>query len=113
MNISGVVVTVSSSVFADVLESLEQSDLCEVHLTDNSHRIVITLEGETVSEEMTKLKRIQAMDHVISAEMVYSYAEEELEQLREGVDAQIGQVPQVLEDDSADASDIHYGGHAV
>ena len=109
MNISGVVVTVIPADFKRALSLLEASPVCDVHMTDDSHRIVVTLEGSDSSEEAPKLRTLQTMDYVISAEMVYSYAEEELSELRDAVEA--GEVPAVLTDDEIRAEDIRYGGH--
>ncbi len=96
--------------FNEVLESLEQSSLCDVHFSDNTKTIIVTLEGDGVAEETKKLKEIQTMERILSAEMSYSYSEDELETLRKNVALQQGTVPTLLNDDDAKAEDIHYGG---
>lgn len=111
MNISGVVVTTASNYLTGVVEVLNDSDLCEVHFTDDAHKIIVTLDGESVADETSKLRALQQLDHVISAEMVFSYNEDELDQLRENVESTLGQVPDVLNNPLVRAGDINYRGH--
>ncbi len=110
MNISGIVVSVSPEHFKSVLQALEKTPLCEVHFSDNSKTIIVTLEGSDVGEETAKLRKIQGMAHIISAEMSYSYSEDELDKLREGVELNQGTVPEFLVDENATAEDANYGG---
>ena len=110
MNISGVVVIVIPEHFSEVLNKLEQSDLADVHFSDGEKTIIVTIEGENVAAETGKLKTIQAMDHILSAEMSYSYNEEELDQLREDVELNSGVVPEFLKNEDARAEDAEYGG---
>lgn len=113
MNVSGVVVNVVPAAFQALLRTLSDSPLCDVHMTDESHRIVVTIEGEDAAEESQKLNQIQSMAHVISADLVYSYSEDELDQLRANVDARSDEVPAFLNDDSVRAEDISYGGRVA
>jgi periplasmic nitrate reductase NapD len=110
MNISGIVVSVSPEHFSNVLEELEKSPICDVHFNDEATTIIVTLEGEGVAEETEKLRAIQSMDHIISAEMSYSYSEDELEKLRQDVELKQGTVPEFLTNDDAGAEDADYGG---
>jgi len=75
MNISSIVIKTSPEHLKDVLESLNASDFCETHFHDELGRIIVTIEGENVGEEMKKLKLLQKTDRVLSAEMVYSYSD--------------------------------------
>lgn len=110
MNISSVVITVKPKDLKQVLQSLDEKALCEVHLHDTSGKIVVTLEGENSGEEVNKLKHIQAIQGVLSAEMVYAFSEEELEADRDKVEKKSGP-PGWLNDDNVKAEDIRYGGH--
>jgi len=83
MNVSSIVIKTSPEHLKDVLESLNSSDFCETHFHDELGRIIVTIEGVDVGEEMKKLKLLQKTDRVLSAEMVYSYSEGELEKARE------------------------------
>ncbi|NPA51345.1 MAG: chaperone NapD [Aquificae bacterium] len=78
MNISSAVVKVAPKYLNQVLNLLEESQLCEVHFYDDQGKIIITVEANNVSEEMEKFDRISKLDHVLSVDLVYCYSEEEL-----------------------------------
>lgn len=109
MNLSSIVVQTKPEYLSEVIEKLKNSDLCEYHLNDEKGRIVITIEGEGVSEEIGKLKVIQEMPHIISAEMMYSYSEDELNELKDKLE-NTDKLPDWLNDENAKAEDIRYHG---
>ena len=109
MNISGIVVIATPEHFETVLDGLERSTLAEVHFNDGEKTIIVTIEGENVGVETEKLREIQTMDHVLSAEMSYSYSEEELDKLREDVELSRGEVPEFLNNEDARAEVISIG----
>ena len=45
--------------------------------TDESGKIVITIEGDDVKAETDKLKQIQNLPNVIDAQMSYTYSDED------------------------------------
>jgi nitrate reductase NapD len=109
MNISSVVVQTVPKFLDEVVNSLKNSDACDYHLHDEKGRIIITIEGENVSDELKKMKIIESIPHVISAEMQMAYSEDELEanmQRLENADL----VPKMLNDDDIDVKDIVYRG---
>ena len=109
MNISSVVVQTVPKFLDDVVEALKNSDACDYHMHDEKGRIIITIEGTDVSEELKKMKVIEMIPHVISAEMQMAYSEDELEanmQKMENADL----VPKILNDDDIDPRDIVYRG---
>jgi len=109
MNISSVVVQTVPKFLDEVVESLKNSDACDYHLHDEKGRIIITIEGENVSEELKKMRVIESIPHVISAEMQMAYSEDELDanmQKLENADL----VPKMLNDDDIDPADIVYRG---
>ena len=109
MNISSIVVQTVPKFLDEVVEALKNSDACDYHLHDEKGRIIITIEGVDVSEELKKMKVIEMIPHVISAEMQMAYSEDELEanmQKLENADV----VPKMLNDDDMDPADIVYRG---
>lgn len=111
MNVSGIVVQTKPEFLESVIEDLKASGLCEYHFNDEKGRIIVTIEGETVGEETQKLKALQTLEHVIAADMQYSYSEEELDREREKFeDVNLNPVPAMLNDDSVRAEDISYAG---
>lgn len=76
---------------------------------DDRGRIIITIEGEGVEQEIAKLRSIQQAEHVISAEMMYAYSEDELDALKTNVENS-GSHPAWLNDESIRAEDIRYHG---
>jgi nitrate reductase NapD len=78
MNISSIVVKTEPGKMTGLVESLKNSGLCEVHFHDQTGKIIVTIEGENISEEMKKMKAIQNMPDVLSADLAYSYSENEM-----------------------------------
>ncbi len=109
MTISSVVVQTRPEFMDGVINSLKENNhLCEYHLNDEAGRIIITVEGESTDEEINKLGHIQRLPHIISAEMMYSYSEDELEKLRENVGGKTQ--PNWLNKENIDAKNIVYNG---
>ena len=110
MNISSIVVQVRQEYVEEVVEALKAADFCDYHFHDKAlGKIIVTVEGEGVSEEIAKVKQIQAVPHVISAEMMMAYSEEELDQERSKLEMGPN-VPEMLNDDSIRAEEIVYHG---
>lgn len=108
MNISSIVVKTTESKYQTILETLKTSDFCDVHFHEDE-KIVVTVEGASTDEEIKKLKKIEALQGVLSAEMVYAYSEDELEAERNSIEL-AGSVPEWLNDDSIRAEQIKYKG---
>ncbi len=110
MNISSIVVQVRSEYVDEVVEKLKEADFCDYHFHDKSiGKIIVTVEGKDVGEEIKKVKMIQAVPHVIAADMMMAYSEEELEKERSKLETGPN-VPEMLNDDSIRAEDIVYHG---
>ncbi|RBQ29135.1 chaperone NapD [Aliarcobacter vitoriensis] len=109
MNISSIVVQTLPKNLENVIESLKKSGICDYHMHDEIGRVIVTIEGKNVEEELKKLKVIEAIPNVISADMQMSYSEEELSshlEVLENSDA----VPKVLNDKDIKVEDIVYHG---
>ena len=87
MNISSIIVKTKPENYDAVWLNLQESELCEVHFGEKEKGIIIiTIEGENVEEEISKLLQIEEMPFIISADMHMSYCEEELEKMKENID---------------------------
>ncbi len=75
MNISSIVVKTLPEHLETVKASLIDSGLCDIHFSDELGRIVITVEGDDNADETSKLKEIQQLPHVASADFSYSYTD--------------------------------------
>ncbi|MCB9096377.1 chaperone NapD [Arcobacter aquimarinus] len=109
MNISSIVIQTLPKHVEEVVESLKKSGVCDYHMHDEKGRIIITIEGNGVQEELKKLKVIEAIPYVITADMQMSYSEEELSshmEVLQNADA----VPKVLNDKTIDVSNMVYNG---
>ena len=109
MNISSIVVQTLPKYLNEVVESLKNCDVCDYHMHDELGRIIITIEGDGVQEELKKLKVIEAIPYVMSADMQMAYSEDELSahmEVLENADL----VPKALNDNSINASNIVYNG---
>lgn len=78
MNVSGIVVHTKPELLEDVIGSINAIDQCEVHYYDTQGRIVATIEGITINDQMEIMKRIQCISFVYGASVVYSYCKDEV-----------------------------------
>ena len=109
MNISSIVVQCLPKYVEEVVESLKNTPECDYHLHDEKGRIIITIEGDGVSEELEKLKVIEAIPHVIAADMQMAYSEDELDEHMEVLNNRDA-VPKILNDDDVDIDKVVYHG---
>ncbi|WP_458701262.1 chaperone NapD [Sulfurospirillum sp. 1307] len=110
MNISSIVVQARNEYVEELVEKLKEADFCDYHFHDASiGKIIVTVEGEGIEEEMKKVKEIESLPHVVSAEMMMSYSEDELDQERDKL-VKTDSVPDILKDDNVRVEDIVYHG---
>jgi len=109
MNISSIVVQTVPKYLDEVVESLKSCEVCDYHMHDEKGRIIITIEGNGVKEELEKLRVIEAIPHVIAADMQMAYSEDELDEHMEVIN-NADAVPKMLNDDSLDVDKIIYRG---
>jgi len=109
MNVSSIVVQCKQEHYDKVVEWCENSEICDFHFGDKEKgKIIITIEGEDVGEEIEKLKQIQLAPYVIAADMMMTYQEDML-------DKEIKNLEQTdptkwLNQDNLRAEDIVYKG---
>ena len=109
MNISSIVVQTLPKYLDSVIENLKKSGVCDYHMHDEKGRIIITIEGKNVEEELKILKVIEAIPYVSSADMQMSYSEEELSNHMEVLE-NADLVPKVLNDKDIKVEDMIYRG---
>ena len=109
MNISSIVVQTMPKFLDEVVDNLKKTDVCDYHMNDELGRIIVTIEGESVSEELKKLKVIEEIPHVIAADMQMAYSEDELDKHMKVINNG-DVVPSMLHDDNLDPDDIVYNG---
>ena len=109
MNISSIVVQTMPKFLDEVVEALKNTPECDYHMHDEKGRIIITIEGEGVEQELQKLRVVEAIPHVITADMQMAYSEDELDAHMEVI-ANGDAVPKMLNDDDLDPRDIIYNG---
>ena len=110
MNISSIVIQCKSEDYERVQKQCEESKICDFHFGEKEKgKIIVTIEGKDVGEEIEKLKEIQLFDGVIAADMMMTYQEdmldEEVKRLNES-DA----VPELLTKENVDPSEVVYNG---
>ncbi len=99
MNVSSIVIKAKPGHFEEVLSGLKDSDICDVHFHDELGRIVVTIEGANINEEMEKMNTLSQAPNVLSAEMVYAYSEDELAEAKDKFDTIENPVPEELRDE--------------
>ena len=110
MNVSSIVVQTTPKFLDEVLEALKNSDICDYHFHDKLGRIIITIEGEGVTDEIEKLTVIQKMPHIVAADMHFAYTEDELDAERDKLEKEGTDIPDWLNADNVDVKDIQYHG---
>ncbi len=109
MNISSIVIQCKSSNYDMVEKWCQESDICDFHFGDKTKgKIIVTIEGEGVEEEIAKLKVIQEAPGVIAADMMMTYQEELDEEIKKLESADL--VPDILQREDVKAEDIVYHG---
>ena len=87
MNISSIIVKTRSENVEEVKKSIEDTKFADIHFVDNEKGIIIvTIEGKNVEEEIGKVRILEALPKVISADMHMSYCEEELEEMMKDIE---------------------------
>ena len=77
MNVSSIVVKTMPEHMDSVIKEINEVDFCEVHFSNKEGKIVVTIEGNSINEQMESMKCIQGIPNVSSANLVYSYSEDE------------------------------------
>lgn len=108
MNISSLVISTSPDQTDSVISQLKSGGLCEYYAHKDT-KIVVTIEGNSVNDEIVVMKALSRMPHVLNVEMIYSYCEEELNAERDKLEIG-GIIPDWLNDENARAEDIVYNG---
>ncbi len=109
MNISSIVVQTLPKYLDGVVEALKECEACDYHLHDAKGRVIITIEGEGVQEELAKLRVVEAIPNIMSAEMQMAYSEDELDEHMEKLE-NADLVPKMLNDDNVSVENIIYRG---
>ncbi|NOZ04004.1 MAG: chaperone NapD [FCB group bacterium] len=73
MNISSVVIQTGTEQMEAVLRKLKSFSWCDVHFTEESGKIVVTIEGNDATDATEKVRQLQALKDVFSADPVYFY----------------------------------------
>ena len=109
MNISSIVVQTTPEFLDEVIKNLKNCGACDYHLHDEKGRIIVTIEGEDVSEEIGKLNILEAIPHVIAANMQMAYSEDELDENIKVIN-ESDAVPKILNNPDADIERVVYHG---
>jgi len=109
MNISSIVVQVKPENYDAVKAQLEAEGQCDYHFGDKEKgKMIVTVEGTGVEEEIKKLVSIQKTTGVLAADMMQTYQEELETAIKDLEEADV--IPDMLNMDSIDVRDIIYNG---
>ncbi len=110
MNISSIVVQALPEYIDELVDFFKKADFTDYHLHDKEKgKIIVTVEGEGVEEEIKKLVEIQQLPHVIAADMMMTYQEDQLDEEIKKLEAE-DPVPAVLNETDIDVRDVVYNG---
>jgi len=109
MNISSIVVQTLPKFLDEVVENLKNCEVCDYHMHDEKGRVIITIEGKDVSEELGKLKVVEAIPHVIAADMQMAYSEDELDANIKVIN-ESDAVPNLLKNEDVEIERVTYHG---
>ncbi len=79
MVVSGIVVACRPGDIGSVSERIDALPWGEVHHCDPNGRLIVVIEAEDTEESMARLKRVQALPHVLMAELGAYYLDEAAE----------------------------------
>lgn len=109
MNISSIVVHTKSEYLEEVITSLNNCGVCDYHMHDKEGRIIVTIEGRSVEEELKKLRVIESIPYIASANMQMAYSADELN-THMNILENATVVPSVLSNNEVKVEDIMYNG---
>jgi len=110
MNISSIVVQALPEYIDELVDFFKQAEYVDYHLHDKEKgKIIVTVEGKGVEEEIKKLVKIQQLPHVIAADMMMTYQEEQLDEEIKKLEAE-DPVPAILNETDVDVRDVVYNG---
>jgi len=109
MNVSSIVVQTVPEHLDEVVASIKACEVCDYHMHDEKGRVIITIEGKGVSEELEKLRVVEAIPFVYAADMQMAYSEDELDEQIEFINGRDA-VPKVLNDADVDIDRVVYNG---
>ena len=110
MNISSIVIQAKPEYVESIIAVCKASDFCDYHFHDvEKGKIIVTIEGNDIDEEMQKMKKIEQIPHVLCADLMMAYSEDELDAERAKLE-QADVVPSVLNDETIALKDIVYRG---
>ena len=110
MNISSIVVQALPKHIDALVAYFQEASYVDYHMHDKAKgKIIVTIEGKGVEEEIEKLIKIQRLPEVIAADMMMTYQEEELDEEIRRLEAE-DPVPEVLNDETIDPRDVVYHG---
>ncbi len=110
MNVSSIVIQTTPMYLDEVVESLKNLEICDYHFHDERGRIIVTIDGAGVEEEIKKLTQIQEMPHIVAADMHFAYTEHELNEERDKLEKEGTAIPEWLNADNVNVRDIQYHG---
>ena len=108
MNISSLIVMAAETAAESVINEIKSIGGCDVPMSENS-MLIVSIEGENIESESGKMKQIENIDGVISAKLVYSYSEDELDAEKQKIELS-GDFPEWLNKENIDVRDIPYSG---
>ena len=109
MNISSIVIRCQPEHYDEIIEWCNSEKVCEFHFGDKEQgKIIVTIEGADVNEEIGKLMMIQRVPHVITADMMMTY-QEDLEKAFKEVE-EADPVPELLTKEDVDPDTVVYHG---
>lgn len=108
MNISSLIVMAAETAAESVINEIKSIGGCDVPMSENS-MLIVSIEGENIESESGKMKQIENIDDVISAKLVYSYSEDELDAEKQKIELS-GDFPEWLNKENIDVRDIPYSG---
>ncbi|MCX2717544.1 chaperone NapD [Helicobacter sp. MIT 21-1697] len=108
MNISSIVVKTTQDSFNCVKNTIMQIQGCEIYLEDEAtHQLIVVVEAPSTEEEVAINKHIESIAGVMSANMHYTYQEDEINAQLKNID---GSISEFLNNDNIPAENIAYSG---
>ena len=85
MNISAILVATTPEYLEQLKVEIDAIEWAEVHHVEEQGRMIITIEGKDLDEDLERIKFLNTLPGVITASMIQYYFEDEMEGMWESV----------------------------
>ncbi len=81
MNVSAILIATLPKDLSQVKDEINILEWADVHHMEESGRMIVTIEGKDMDEDLARIKLLNALPGVLTATMIQYYFEDEMEEM--------------------------------